>query len=85
MTLTNFLVGTPVMLLCLVVQIAVVFWCVRYGARHSAESAGNRVLLATVRPLADDQETFGFRRRSARRENQRQERRHRQTHRAGPA
>ena len=52
MTLRNFLVGVPVMLLCLVVQVAVVFWCVRYCARRSSQASGNRVLLATVRPLA---------------------------------
>jgi Ion channel len=52
MTLRNFLVGVPVMLLCLVVQVAVVFWCVRYCARRSAQGPGNRLLLATVRPLA---------------------------------
>ena len=52
MTLRNFLVGVPVMLLCLVVQVAVVFWCVRYCARRSAQGSGNRLLLATVRPLA---------------------------------
>ena len=52
MTFRNFLVGIPVMLLCLVVQVAVVFWCVRYCARRSAQGSGNRLLLATVRPLA---------------------------------
>jgi hypothetical protein len=52
MTLRNFLVGVPVMLLCLVVQVAVVFWCVRYCARRSTQGSGNRLLLATVRPLA---------------------------------
>ena len=52
MTLRNFLVGVPVMLLCLVVQVAVVFWCVRYCAWRSAQAPGNRILLATVRPLA---------------------------------
>jgi Ion channel len=52
MTLRNFLVGVPVMMLCLVVQVAVVFWCVRYCARRSAPGSGNRLLLATVRPLA---------------------------------
>ena len=51
MTLKNFLAGVPVMLLCLVVQIAVVFWCVRYGARRSAQRADNGALLAAVRPL----------------------------------
>lgn len=52
MTLRNFLVGVPAMLLCLVVQIAVVFWCVRYCARRSAQDGRKRVLLATLRPLA---------------------------------
>ena len=52
MTLRNFLVGVPVMLLCLVVQVAVVFWCVRYCARRSVQGSGSRLLLTTVRPLA---------------------------------
>jgi hypothetical protein len=52
MTLRNFLVGVPVMLLCLVVQVAVVFWCVRYCARHSARGSSDRALLATIRPLS---------------------------------
>jgi hypothetical protein len=52
MTLKNLLVGVPAMLICLVVQVAVVFWCVRYGARRSAQGLGDRVLLAAVRPLA---------------------------------
>ena len=52
MTLRNFLVGVPVMLICLVVQVAVVFWCVRYSARRSAQGSGDRALLASIRPLA---------------------------------
>ena len=52
MTLRNFLVGVPVMLLCLVVQVAVVFWCVRYCARRSAQGADDRVLRGTIQPLA---------------------------------
>jgi hypothetical protein len=52
MTLRNFLFGVPAMLLCLVVQVAVVFWCVRYCARDSARGSGNGLLLTTVRPLA---------------------------------
>ena len=51
MTLKNLLVGVPAMLVCLIVQVAVVFWCVRYCARRSAQGSGNRVLLAAVRPL----------------------------------
>ncbi|HEX6734024.1 MAG TPA: ion channel, partial [Azonexus sp.] len=30
MTLTNFLVGLPAMLLCLLIQVVVAFWCVRH-------------------------------------------------------
>ncbi|HEY8123076.1 MAG TPA: hypothetical protein VII78_17270 [Myxococcota bacterium] len=52
MTLRNFLFGVPAMLLCLVVQVAVVFWCVRYCARESARGSRNGVVLTTVRPLA---------------------------------
>jgi hypothetical protein len=52
MTLTNFLVGVPAMLLCLVMQVVVVFWCVRYCARQSAQGLGDRIVLATIRPLA---------------------------------
>src|SRR4029453_1189654 len=52
MTLTNFLVGVPAMLLCLVMQVVVVFWCVRYCARQSAPGLGDRIVLATIRPLA---------------------------------
>ena len=43
MTLKNFFVGVPVMLLCLVVQVVVVFWCVRYYARRSSRSADRPV------------------------------------------
>ena len=50
MTLKNLLVGVPAMLVCLIVQVAVVFWCVRYCARRSARGPGTRVLLAAVRP-----------------------------------
>ena len=51
MTLKNLLVGVPAMLVCLIVQVTVVFWCVRYCARRSAPGPGDRVLLAAVRPL----------------------------------
>ena len=51
MTLRNFLAGVPVMLLCLVVQVAVVFWCVRYCVRRSARSSGSGVMRAAVQPL----------------------------------
>ena len=48
MTLRTFFVGVPVMLLCLVVEIAVVFWCVRYCARRSSRSARNAAIEAVV-------------------------------------
>lgn len=51
MTLKNFLVGVPVMLLCLVVQIAVVFWCVRYCARRSSRSAPRAGIVEAIVPL----------------------------------
>ncbi|HEX6736480.1 MAG TPA: potassium channel family protein [Azonexus sp.] len=34
MTLTNFMVGLPAMLLCLLVQVVVAFWCVRHYVRQ---------------------------------------------------
>ena len=51
MTLKNFLVGVPVMLLCLVVQVAVVFWCVRYCAQRSSRSAHRAGILEAIVPL----------------------------------
>jgi hypothetical protein len=36
MTLVNFLIGLPVMLVCLVVQVAVAFWAVRYCVSNSS-------------------------------------------------
>jgi hypothetical protein len=35
MTFTNLLIGLPVLLLCLIVQVAIAFWCVRHYARHA--------------------------------------------------
>ena len=52
MTLKNFLVGVPAMLLCLVVQVAVVFWCVRYCARHAEHEPDLSRWLKAIRPLA---------------------------------
>ena len=50
MTLKNFVVGVPVMLLCLVVQVVVVFWCVRYYARRSSR-ASDRAVIEAIVPL----------------------------------
>ena len=46
MIITNFLVGLPVMLLCLALQASVTFWCVRYQqfpiSRHALFLGGMR-------------------------------------------
>jgi hypothetical protein len=52
MTLMNFLVGVPTMVLCLVLQVAVVFWCVRFSLHNSVQPASYGVFRAAVRPLA---------------------------------
>jgi hypothetical protein len=51
MTFVNFLIGLPVMLLCLFVQVAVSFWCVRYYAHHSSQVVSGQGFLAGMRPL----------------------------------
>ena len=51
MTLTNFLIGLPLMLLCLIVQVAVSFWCVRYYVRHVPSVGSGQGFLAGIRPL----------------------------------
>ena len=51
MTLRNFAVGVPTMLLCLIVQVVVVFWCVRYCTRQTDGDASNAGWLRTIRPL----------------------------------
>jgi len=51
MTLMNFLVGLPVMLLCLVLQTALTFWCVRHYVRQSVERQTARGLWTGIRPL----------------------------------
>jgi hypothetical protein len=51
MTLKNFLAGVPAMLICLILQVAVVFWCVRYSARQTKDATRTRWLKA-IRPLA---------------------------------
>jgi hypothetical protein len=51
MTLVNFLIGLPLMLLCLVVQTVVAFWCVRYYMNHSSHIGSGRGFLAGILPL----------------------------------
>jgi hypothetical protein len=51
MTFVNFLIGLPVMLLCLIVQVAVAFWCVRYYVGRSTPAGSGQGFLAGIRPL----------------------------------
>ena len=51
MTLRNFAAGMPTMLLCLIVQVVVVFWCVRYCTRQTDGDASDARWLKTIRPL----------------------------------
>jgi len=51
MTLSNFLIGLPAMLICLVLQVAVAFWCVRYYVRQADGSPAHPGFLAGIRPL----------------------------------
>jgi Ion channel len=52
MTLRNFVVGVPAMLLCLILQIAIVFWCVRYCARQTHRDPSRTGWMAAIQPLA---------------------------------
>ena len=51
MILSNFLIGLPVMLLCLIVQVAVAFWCMRHYARQGALVGLGKGFLTGMRPL----------------------------------
>ena len=51
MTLMNFLIGLPAMLLCLILQTAVAFWCVSYYVHHASQVTGGTGFLAGIRPL----------------------------------
>jgi Ion channel len=51
MTLMNFLIGLPVMLLCLIVQTAVAFWCVRFYVQHLPRIGSGQGFLVGMRPL----------------------------------
>lgn len=51
MTLSNYLIGLPAMLLCLILQVAVAFWCVRYYIRQAADGPAQPGFLAGIRPL----------------------------------
>lgn len=51
MTFLNLLVGLPVMLLCLVTQVASLFWCVRHYVHQSTRDFRRRVYLPGIRAL----------------------------------
>ena len=52
MVVMNFLVGLPIMVLCLIVQVAVAFWSVRYAVRKYADFVGRDARLLKILPLA---------------------------------
>lgn len=49
--LVNLLVGLPCMLLCLILQVAVTFWSIRFFVGHSVRTPAHAGMLAQVRPL----------------------------------
>jgi Ion channel len=51
MILTNFLVGLPVMLVCLAIQAYVAFWCVRHFVRGIRRVKPEDYSRAGIRPL----------------------------------
>ena len=53
MILMNFLIGLPMMAFCLVVQVGVAFWCVRYYVQYLVRSPASSSLqfFSGVRPL----------------------------------
>jgi hypothetical protein len=51
MTFTNFFVGLPLMLLCLIVQTAMAFWSVRYFVRQTDRIDNASRFLQAIRPL----------------------------------
>jgi len=51
MVLNIFLIGLPVMLLCLMLQVAVAFWRMRHCAHHGALVGLGKGFLSGMRPL----------------------------------
>jgi hypothetical protein len=49
--LINLMVGLPFMLLCLVLQAAVTFWCIRFFVRHTRRAVHEEGVLAQLGPL----------------------------------
>jgi hypothetical protein len=51
MTFTNFLIGLPLMLLCLIVQVTLAFWCIHYYVQHPSPVGSGQGFLLGIRPL----------------------------------
>jgi len=51
MTFMNFLIGLPVMLLCLALQTVIAFWCVRYYMNHASHIGSGQGFMTGIRPL----------------------------------
>lgn len=51
MIITNLVIGLPIMLLCLIVQVGVSFWALRYYVRQARGKPASRRFLAGIRPL----------------------------------
>jgi len=51
MTIMNLMIGFPTMLLCLIVQVVVSFWAVRYYVRQSSDVPVPHRFVAGIRPL----------------------------------
>jgi hypothetical protein len=51
MIFANLMVGLSAMLVCLIVQAAVVFWSVRYYLRHSSDAAAPNKFIVGIWPL----------------------------------
>ena len=51
MTFSNFFVGLPIMLVCLVTQAATAFWSVSHFVRHTDEITSADRFLRSIRPL----------------------------------
>lgn len=51
MIFTNFMVGLPLMLICLAIQAVVAFWSVRYYIRRIQGGAGAQRMRSGLRPL----------------------------------
>jgi hypothetical protein len=51
MTLINFLVGLPAMLLCLIVQATIALWSLRHFVRQTEKLEGPSSFMQSIRPL----------------------------------